>query len=280
MLTRTLTDTTTTTAPYSTSGQTRTWTYTWSNFLLASVKTPRTDVNGLTKFTYDFERRAHGDDECPRPDDPDHAASSGRLAADHRRPERRHDEPDLRSAAAIAVEHGHRPRPVRSRRATATTRRGIGSASRCRMAPRLTTVYDAAHRLTGVTDLLNQSVAYTLDAQGDRTQSNVADANGAILQRTHSAQVRCARQVDCRTSAAPARPPATLTTRTATALTVTDPLSRVTHRAFDALNRLIAITDAAGGVTTTSYDAHDRPVQRDRSEWRRHNVRLRRLWRL
>ena len=53
MLTRTLTDTTTTTVPYTTGGQTRTWTYTYSNSLLASVKTPRTDVAGLTKFTYD-----------------------------------------------------------------------------------------------------------------------------------------------------------------------------------------------------------------------------------
>jgi YD repeat-containing protein len=40
VLTRTLEDTTSSTAPYSTSGQTRTWTNTWSNYLLASVKTP------------------------------------------------------------------------------------------------------------------------------------------------------------------------------------------------------------------------------------------------
>lgn len=40
LLTRTLTDTTATTVPYSTNGQTRTWTNTWSNFLLASTKTP------------------------------------------------------------------------------------------------------------------------------------------------------------------------------------------------------------------------------------------------
>ena len=45
--------TTTTTVPYSTKGQIRTWTYTWSNFLLASSKGPRTDVSTITKFTYD-----------------------------------------------------------------------------------------------------------------------------------------------------------------------------------------------------------------------------------
>jgi YD repeat-containing protein len=47
LLTKKLADTTTTTVPYSTAGQTRTWTCTWSNFLLASIQTPRTDVKGL-----------------------------------------------------------------------------------------------------------------------------------------------------------------------------------------------------------------------------------------
>src|SRR5205807_3203808 len=51
-LTKTLTDTTTTTVPYVTKGQTRTWTYTWSNFLLASVQNPRTDVTAKTTYTY------------------------------------------------------------------------------------------------------------------------------------------------------------------------------------------------------------------------------------
>jgi len=52
--TRTLTDTTAATLPYSTSGTKRTWTYVWNaNGLLASVKGPRTDVNQTTTFGYD-----------------------------------------------------------------------------------------------------------------------------------------------------------------------------------------------------------------------------------
>lgn len=50
VLTRVQTDTTTATAPYKTGGQTRTVTNTWSNFLLASVKTPK---GNTTSFTYD-----------------------------------------------------------------------------------------------------------------------------------------------------------------------------------------------------------------------------------
>ncbi len=39
-LTKTLTDTTTTSIPYSTNGETEEWQYTWNNYLLASVETP------------------------------------------------------------------------------------------------------------------------------------------------------------------------------------------------------------------------------------------------
>ena len=50
--TRTDTDTTTQSVPYSTRGQTRTWTYTYNNFLLASVQNPRTDVTAITNYGY------------------------------------------------------------------------------------------------------------------------------------------------------------------------------------------------------------------------------------
>ena len=50
VLTRTLTDATTTTAPYSTKGLARTWTNTWSNHLLASIEAPHTFK---TSFGYD-----------------------------------------------------------------------------------------------------------------------------------------------------------------------------------------------------------------------------------
>jgi YD repeat-containing protein len=53
LLTRTETDTTTNTVPYSTNGTTRTWTNAWANFLLASVTGPRTDLTQTTQFGYD-----------------------------------------------------------------------------------------------------------------------------------------------------------------------------------------------------------------------------------
>jgi len=50
LLTKALVDTTTTSAPYATNGQSRTWNYTWSNFLLASSKSPN---GNTTAFAYD-----------------------------------------------------------------------------------------------------------------------------------------------------------------------------------------------------------------------------------
>ena len=55
MLSRTLTDTQTQSVPYSTQGNTRTWTYTYHPTfgLVASIDGPRTDVPDITTYSYD-----------------------------------------------------------------------------------------------------------------------------------------------------------------------------------------------------------------------------------
>jgi len=40
--------------------------------------------------------------------------------------------------------------------------------------------YDDAHRLTGISDSLGNSVTYTLDNAGNRTKEEVKDAGGAL----------------------------------------------------------------------------------------------------
>jgi YD repeat-containing protein len=53
LIQRTETDTTSHSVPYSTNGQTRTWTYTWyANGLLESVDGPRTDLSDDTQYSY------------------------------------------------------------------------------------------------------------------------------------------------------------------------------------------------------------------------------------
>jgi RHS repeat-associated protein len=257
VLTKTLTDTTTTTLPYSTSGQARTWTYTWANSLIASVKTPRNDVNGLTKFTFD----ASG------------ALTATTNALGQTTQITQHLPGGLpqtivdANGVTTTLTYDQRLRLLSSTVATAagplaTSYTYDAAGNRLSITQpdgsALANKYDTAHRLMGVTDLLNQGGAYTLDALGDRTQTRVADPSG-VLQRTHSAKFdglgRLLQDIGG----------AGQTTSYAydsndNALTITDPLGHATHRAFDALNRPIALTDAAGGVTRTSYDAHDRPV--------------------
>jgi YD repeat-containing protein len=184
LLTQTLTDTTTTTAPYSTNGQTRTWTYTWSNFLLASVKTPRTDVSGLTKFTYDGSGALTATTNAMGQTTQITQHLPGGL------PQTTVD------ANGVTTSLTYDPRLRLLSRTVATSTGPLATSYQYDAAGNgvgitlpdgsaITNAYDAAHRLTGVIDLFNQSIAYTLDALGDRTQTKVADPSG-IVQRMHS----------------------------------------------------------------------------------------------
>ena len=257
LLTRKLADTTTTTAPYSTSGQTRTWTYTWSNFLLASAQKPRADVTALTKYTYDSSG----------------APTAATNALGQTTQITQHLPGGLPQTIVdpngVTTNLTYDPR-LRLLSSTVTTAAGPLTTSYSYDAAgnrisvtlpdgsTLTSAYDEAHRLTGIADLFNETVADTLDALGDRTQSNIADA-GATVQRMHTRKFdTLGRLLEDIGGAGQTRSYAY--DSNGNALTVTDPLSHATHRAFDALNRVIAITDAAGGVAATSYDAHDRSL--------------------
>ena len=118
--------------------------------------------------------------------------------------------------------------------------------------------FDPAHRLTGFADSLGNSLAFTLDALGDRTQVAAADGSGNTqFQRTggYDALGRMLKTIGG----------AGQTTTVAydpegNAITLTDPLSHVMQQSFDALNRKIKVTDPANGVSSIVYDAHNRPV--------------------
>jgi RHS repeat-associated core domain len=256
LLTKTATDTTTATAPYSTSGATRTWNYTWSNSLLTSIKKPRTDVQAvqfeyddsgaLTAITNSLGQRTRITVHMPGGLPQTIVDANGvatELTYDARL--RLLSRSVNTAAGPVTTTYQYDPagNPVSVTQPDGST---------------LTNRYDAAHRLTAVTDLFNQTIAYTLDALGNRQQNNVLDASNNPV-RSNTASFDALGRVRQKAGGA-GQITAYSYDANGNILTVTDPLSHVTQRAFDALNRLVKITDPAKGVVARGYDAKDRPT--------------------
>jgi RHS repeat-associated protein len=257
LLTKTQTDTTATSVPYSTNGQHRTWTYTWSNFLLASALGPRSDVSELTKFAYD---------------------STGALTA------------TTNALGQITKITEHLPGGVpqivvdpngvtttlsydarlRLLASTVTTSAGPLATKYAYDAAGnllsltlpdgsvLTNTYDAAHRLTGMADLFKNSLAYTLDAAGDRIKTAVANPGGTATRQRSATFDALGRLRD--EIGGVGQTTAYGYDANGNALTITDPLQRLTQQSFDAINRITQVTNPIQGKTATSYDPHDRPI--------------------
>ncbi len=257
LLTKTLTDTTSTSVPYATNGQTRTWTYTWSNFLEASIKTPRTDVNGLTKFTYDstgaltsiinplnqtIQVTRHMPGGLPQTVVDANGVTTN-LTYDPR--QRLLSIATTTSAGVLTDNFAY---DATGNLVTTTLPDGAA----------FTNTYDSAHRLTGVGDIFGNNIAYTLDAMGDRTQVAVHDSGG-------NQQLKRTGVFDALGRVLQAIGGAGQTTGFAydgngNTLAVTDPLNHVTQQSFDALNRQIKSVNQASSIAAFGYDSHDRPA--------------------
>jgi RHS repeat-associated protein len=131
--------------------------------------------------------------------------------------------------------------------------------------------YDAAHRLTGISDAAGDRIDYALDAAGNRLKEETKDPNGNVkrlLARQFDALSRMRSQISAPFAAmADLDDPAVKKTRfeydpNGNHTRVTDALDVATDNDHDALNRLIrSIGDhGAGGINATSlftYDARD-----------------------
>ncbi len=257
LLTKTDTDTTTTAAPYSTKGTTRTTTYTWANSLPASMQGPRTDVKELTTYTYD----ASG------------ALTATINAVGQKTKITKHLPGGL--PQTIVDPNGvttNLTYDARNRLLSSTVVTGAGSlvtgyaydaAGNLLTVTQpdgssLTNTYDAAHRLTAITDLLNNTTQYTLDALGDRTLTSILNPS-SVLQRKHAATFDGLGRL--LTDVGGVGQTTTYAyDSNGNATNITDPLSRIITQVFDSLNRRTQITDPGKGVTSTTYDAHNRPI--------------------
>ncbi len=129
----------------------------------------------------------------------------------------------------------------------------------------MTYAYDAAHRLIGIADTLGNTVTYTLNGAGDRVKEDTHDATNTLrktMSLAYDVLGRLQSQADAlgRTT--------TFAYDAANNLdTVTDALGRVSDQTTDALGRVtLSLQDAFGagalGVQTAyQYDALDRLIQ-------------------
>ena len=116
----------------------------------------------------------------------------------------------------------------------------------------LTYHYDSAHRPTGYSDALGNTVTFVLDAAGNTLEQTITDPNGNLTQR-HRYIVdelsRLRRDIGAQDQTA------TLDYDLNNNLTEQrDPNGNPTHYAFDGLNRLVDTTDADNGHTLYHYD--------------------------
>jgi len=117
-------------------------------------------------------------------------------------------------------------------------------------------LYDAARRIVGVADNLDNRVNYTLDAAGNRLSEEVFDPQGnlALLRRQSFdslSRMRTRLGADGGVTHFSYDPAGNL-------LTQVDPRQRQTSHAYGAFNRLVETLGPAGGRTGYSYDDQDR----------------------
>jgi RHS repeat-associated protein len=253
LLTRSETDNTARSVPYSTQGQTRSWAFTWANELLVSSKGPRASTAELTQYGYDAsgaltsitdalghttQITQHLPGGLPQTIvDPNGVTTN--LTYDARQ---RLLSSTLQGGTPLTTSYGYDA-------AGNLTKKTLPDGSA------LTLTYDAAHRLTGITDLDNRRIVYTLDALGNRTQTQIFGGAGQ-LRRTRSATFDAlGRQL---TEVGGAGQTTTYAyDNNGNVVSITDPLGRVTQQVFDPLNRKTQVTEPDGAGTTIGYNQLD-----------------------
>jgi RHS repeat-associated protein len=256
LLTKTVTDTTTTTAPYSTNGQTRVSTFTYGNYgLIATAKTARSDVNGTTTYTYSEGVVTKIANALSQSANITNTAGGRPLTVV--------DANGVTTTFTYDSRQRLISRAVSTAAGTLTTSFGYDAAGNLLSTTlpdgsSLTNTFDTAHRLTKVTDSLGNYTSYTLDGLGDRTQTAVYTSGGKLTWQGSGTFDALGRELVHTAGAGQT------TTKTydsdSNILTVADGLSHTTTNTYDALNRLNSSTDANGGVTRPAYDTNDRIV--------------------
>jgi RHS repeat-associated protein len=233
----TLTDTTSQTVPYSTNGQTRTWTYTWSTVgKLLTVKGP---VGDVTTFTYD---------------------SSGNL---------------LTSTDALSHVTKFATFDANGRPATMTdpnnivtgfTYDGMGRVltitvqypGNTALNAVTTVAYDADGQVTGLTLPSTEKLILAYDGVGRVT--SMSAANGEQWNFTYDAMDNVTGEVVKRVDGSTSRQVARAFDELARIISQTSGTGNTTRWSYDNLGNVLTGTTPIGNATTASFDALNRVV--------------------
>lgn len=251
----TVTDTTGHTVPYSTNGETRTWTYTYNaSGQVLTVDGPRSDVTDVTTFAYDA--RGNRDKVINALGQTTHVtAFNGRGLP-----------LTLVDPNNVETELGYNPRGWLIERRVKHPSGDAATTFDYDAAGQVTTItqpdgtrlhyeYDDARRLTAVRNDLGERIDYVLDAMGNRTAETVKSATGTIKRTQTRVFDELGRLL--RSIGAASQTWVYAYDDNDNLETVTDPATGETLRAFDALDRLIQVTDPALGEAGYAYDARD-----------------------
>jgi|GEM_PF-872552 len=255
LLTRTETDTTSHSVPYSTNGQTRVWTYTYSTAgQLKTVDGPLTGAGDTT--TYDYDTSGY----LTKVTDPlghitDVVSVNGRGL-----PTSIEDPNGITSDLTYDARGRLLTRTVNPGAGEAVTTfayDAVGQITKITLpdGSELNYAYDDAQRLTKVSNLDGEEIVYTLDLMGNITKEEIKDTGGTLKKtqtRTFDELGRMLKSIGAGTQET-----AFSYNKNDDLKTVTDPKSNVTTNAYDALNRLITVTDALTNDADTAYDAAD-----------------------
>lgn len=257
LATRVLADTTSTSVPYSTNGQSRTWTYTYtSTGLLTSAQLPRTDVTAETTFGYTGGTLTSVTDALGHVTTVNTFQPGGLPT-------------EITDPNGAQTYLTYNPRNWLTTSVLTTTSPALTTVISYDSAGNLTKyrlpdlsyqiyAYDDAHRLSSIRNNLNDKIAFTRNAAGNVTQTLWKDSGGTT-KRQHTATFDALGRMLTDVGGM-----SQTTTygydSNGNVTSITDPLSHVTTRTFDALNRLATSTNAVQDLVQFAYDAHDRPL--------------------
>lgn len=256
-LTMTDTDTTTTSAPYGTNGQTRETQWTWNGTgQMLSAQMPRTDLT--VKYQYSW----NSDGSLASITDPVGNATSISAHTGGGYPTTIVDPNSVTTTLGWDTRLNLNTVAVSTTGGTLTTTYSHDPANNLSSVQKpdgstLTYTYDTANRLTNIADLRSNSISFTLDYLGDVTYTTMRSPSAGTAYVDYAYFDKLGRRLQYtdgagNTSSYTYDPNGNLTS-------LTDPLSKTWNYTYDALNRLSTKQDPTpGGTTTWTRDAHNR----------------------